>query len=375
MQHTSDTGRPSQTHGRPMVTVAHLKLTGRGGIAVLGRGNACERAPLMSDDALVVLEALVHQSDPDVSYRALSDAWNVPVDIEVLREILSLAACDESDISLGMNKVVVHGARPTRLNDLTAASRTYRRVIASLMRARRGEHEPQQLPSRSRFDAEMTALYDAGLIVPATGHVEWGDLRRAGPYCRAFGFSRGTPIDRHYLGQFVDAIRDRVAGSVVEIGGRAGGMAAHGFSRVTSYANVDLFSSPEVQIVGDAHDPGLLPAASVDAIIALNVLEHCLRPWTVVENMHTWLRPGGAAFCMVPNAQRLHHGPKDYWRPMPDGLASLFHAFASREMFQYGNPTTLIASYMGIAAEELTAAELDACHPAYPVAACIVATK
>jgi SAM-dependent methyltransferase len=329
----------------------------------------------MGDDALVVLEAFVHQSDPDISYRELCEAWKMPVDIEAMGTILSSAACGQNDVLLGVSKVLVRDARPTRLSNLTAASRTYRRVVASLMRARRGEHIPHQLPTRARFDEEMAALYEAGLMVPAPGHVEWGDLRRTNPCCRAFGFSRGTPVDRYYLAQCVAAIGYRVAGSVVEIGGRAGNIEKYGFSRVTSYANTDLSASPDVQIVGDAHDPALLAATSIDAIIALNVLEHCLRPWTVVENMHRWLRPGGTAFCMVPNAQRVHRAPMDYWRPMPDGLASLFHAFASRELFQYGNPTSLIASYMGIAAEELTTAELDAYNADYPVAVCIVATK
>nr|WP_230968368.1 hypothetical protein [Nostoc sp. WHI] len=44
-------------------------------------------------------------------------------------------------------------------------------------------------------------------------------------------------------------------------------------------------------------------------------------------------------------------------------------------MYVYGNPTTVIASYHGIAVEELTSEELDAYHPDYPVANCILAEK
>jgi SAM-dependent methyltransferase len=146
-------------------------------------------------------------------------------------------------------------------------------------------------------------------------------------------------------------------------------------SRVGRYANIDLTARAGVDIAGDVHDPALLAPASIDGVLAFNVLEHCPRPWIVADNIHTWLRRGGCAFCMVPNAQRVHRMPGDYWRPMPAGLESLIHAFARREVFQYGNPTTLIASYLGIAAEELTAAELDAHHPDFPVATCIVATK
>src|SRR5688572_5928350 len=94
VKHCSDSGRPSLTDGRPMMpratsTAAHLKLTGDGCNAVLGPGSAREQAPLMSDDALLVLEAFVHQSDPDISYRELCEAWDLPVDIEALRTMSS----------------------------------------------------------------------------------------------------------------------------------------------------------------------------------------------------------------------------------------------------------------------------------------------
>jgi hypothetical protein len=41
----------------------------------------------------------------------------------------------------------------------------------------------------------------------------------------------------------------------------------------------------------------------------------------------------------------------------------------------YGNPLTVVASFLGIAAEEVSPQELDAWHPEYPVATCLVATK
>ena len=45
------------------------------------------------------------------------------------------------------------------------------------------------------------------------------------------------------------------------------------------------------------------------------------------------------------------------------------------KLYVYGNPITAIAGYQGIATEELTPEELDAFHPDYPVATCMVAQK
>lgn len=78
---------------------------------------------------------------------------------------------------------------------------------------------------------------------------------------------------------------------------------------------------------------------------------------------------------MVPNAQRVHAAPRDYWRPLPDAIESLFASFPIRKLFLYGNPITTVASLMGIAAEELSEEDLDYLNSAYPVATCVVAQK
>ena len=51
------------------------------------------------------------------------------------------------------------------------------------------EHAPRLLPARSFF----------GRLLP-TRTVRFGDLRRLVPFSREFGFDRGTPVDRFYIG-------------------------------------------------------------------------------------------------------------------------------------------------------------------------------
>src|ERR671925_185889 len=45
----------------------------------------------------------------------------------------------------------------------------------------------------------------------------WGNLRRTQPFSSAFGFERGTPIDRYYLDRFLQAERGAIRGAVLEI--------------------------------------------------------------------------------------------------------------------------------------------------------------
>lgn len=211
--------------------------------------------------------------------------------------------------------------------------------------------------------------------LPVVGEIDWGDLRRASPFCAEFGFSRGTPIDRYYLNLFVAEICDQLHGDVVEIGGKNHNKNSYGFSRVFRYRGLNLIASPGVELIGDAAQSQCLPPSSLDGLVAFNVLEHTPRPWQIVNNMRLWLREGGVACCMVPNAQRLHKMPEDYWRPLPAALMEMFTGWSERRLYQYGNPVSTVASLMGIAAEELEEAELIDYHPDYPVASCIFARK
>ncbi|MEN9208590.1 MAG: methyltransferase domain-containing protein [Gloeomargarita sp. GMQP_bins_120] len=221
---------------------------------------------------------------------------------------------------------------------------------------------------------ELVAL---GLIVPAVGEIVWGDLRRWTPLCSLTGFSRGTPIDRYYQQQFLHRVKDKVQGRVLEIGGVAKDWEFYPFDRrqMTFYCCMNLTPGAGVHVVADAHDPQATAANAWDAVLIFNVLEHCRDPGQVIANIHSWLKPGGWCLALVPTAQRLHDRPADYWRLLPDGLRHLFRRYAHCDLLTYGNALTVVATLLGVAAEELTPAELDQYHPDYPVIACVAAQK
>lgn len=224
------------------------------------------------------------------------------------------------------------------------------------------------------FTGRLKKLEEGGFLLPDVGSINWGDLRRPQPLCQFFGFMRGTPIDRYYLDRFVESIQAEVCGTTLEIGGEKANQESYGFKHATEYRVLDLPGWSD-DIVGDATDPEAVADNSFDSIVIFNVLEHCEYPQVVVDNIYKWLKPGGRVFAMVPCAQRIHPTPRDYWRPMPDGLRLMFKAFQEQQVTTYGNVTTVIASFHGVAVEELTTGEMDFAHPDYPVIACIVARK
>jgi SAM-dependent methyltransferase len=255
------------------------------------------------------------------------------------------------------------------------AAKDPRVAVAALLSRMEGlAVEVDSLADYAKFLERIQALREAGFITPEVGSLDWGDLRRLQPLCQFFGFTRGTPVDRYYLDRFVESIGQEVRGITLEIGGEKRNRELYGFTQATEYRVLDLPGLSD-DIAGDVSNRNTLSESSLDSIVMFNVLEHCEHPQTVVDNIHHWLKPGGKAFVLVPTAQKIHPAPRDYWRPLPHGLDSLFKGFSGREIRTYGNIATVIASFHGVAAEELTREELEFNHPDYPVTSCITAQK
>jgi hypothetical protein len=94
-----------------------------------------------------------------------------------------------------------------------------------------------------------------------------------------------------------------------------------------------------------------------------NILEHCAKPWVVVQNVPGWSHRGGHCLVMVPRSQRLHDFPRDYRRPTCEGLSVLFDEFNRVETYPYGNLAGPVASLAGLTAEELRLDAVAKDHP------------
>lgn len=223
------------------------------------------------------------------------------------------------------------------------------------------------------FLSRVRAVAVKGLVAPPAGDVVLGDLRRLFPLDPFFGWRRGSPVDRYYLAAFIDSVRPQIRGCCLEVGATRGANDGHRFA-ADSYQTVDV-APGEGDITGDVHDASLFPAAAYDSIIALHVLEHCHDAKTVVANFHRWLKPGGVVVAQVPAVQKIHSGPTDQVRWMPDGMRGLFAPFSEVAITTSGNPLAVVAGVMGLSSHELTQEELDFHHSDYPLVVNAVAKK
>jgi hypothetical protein len=82
------------------------------------------------------------------------------------------------------------------------------------------------------------------------------------------------------------------------------------------------------------------------------------------------VRPGGTILASAAGLLPLTGDVPDYWRLTPEGWRERLAAAwpgASLEIAGHGNCLSAMAAQLGLALEELSAAELDVCDPRFPV--------
>jgi ubiquinone/menaquinone biosynthesis C-methylase UbiE len=125
------------------------------------------------------------------------------------------------------------------------------------------------------------------------------------------------------LGSFPDATPLILVVGGGTIGNGVEAVYADRRARVVAF---DIYGSPQVQFIADAHDFPLAEK-SVDAVLVQAVLEHVLQPDRVVEEIHRVLRPGGLVYAETPFLQQVHAGAYDFTRYTSSGHRYLFRAF------------------------------------------------
>lgn len=90
----------------------------------------------------------------------------------------------------------------------------------------------------------------------------------------------------------------------------------------------DIYPSPIVQLVADAHSIPLLDGC-VDGVVVQAVLEHVLEPTVVVQEIHRVLSPQGLVYADTPFMQQVHEAAYDFTRFTESGHRYLFRRFTT----------------------------------------------
>jgi SAM-dependent methyltransferase len=197
------------------------------------------------------------------------------------------------------------------------------------------------------------------------GGVQWGSFRRVTPIDPDFGWTRGQPIDRYYIDQFLESRQADIRGRVLEVADRQYTQ-RYGGDRVTrSDVLHAVEGNPEATLIGDLTTGRGIPAGAFDCILLTQTLLVVYDVRATLATVCRALRPGGVVLATFPGiAQISRHDMDrwgDYWRFTTLSARRLFEeAFppAHVQIGVHGNVLTAVAFLHGLAAEELKAEEL-----------------
>lgn len=105
---------------------------------------------------------------------------------------------------------------------------------------------------------------------------------------------------------------------------------------------IDIYASPSVDIVCDAH---YLPLEEgyYDGVWIQAVLEHVVEPGKVVDEIFRVLKIGGIVYAETPFMQQVHEGAYDFTRYTVTGHRYLFRKFALIDMGGNKGPEIVLA--------------------------------
>ena len=208
-----------------------------------------------------------------------------------------------------------------------------------------------------------------------------GDLRRVTPIDPNWGFERGTPIDRVYVGQFVAANAADVRGRVLEI---AAPDYATRFGRGVERVDILMATegNPQATIVGDLTDAPQIPSDAFDCAIVTQTLQFVYDIRAALATLHRILAPGGVLLATVPGITKISP-PEDeeygeWWHftaRSAQRLAEEAFGAGNVEARSYGNVLSATGFLYGLAASDLKAEELAAHDRLYEVIVGLRAVK
>ena len=197
------------------------------------------------------------------------------------------------------------------------------------------------------------------------------DLRRLTPVSAAFGFDRGTPIDRWYIERFLEEHAALVTGRVLEVGDRR-----YVDEYGTGLQHVDVLhvvGGPGVTIVGDLATGQGIPREAYNCMIVTQTLNFIHDVADAVRTLHSALAPEGSLLLTVPGISPISDYDEarwgEHWRFTERSLRQLFAVFdtGNVDVHVHGNVLASAAFLYGLAAEELTQEELTTLDPRYPL--------
>lgn len=197
-----------------------------------------------------------------------------------------------------------------------------------------------------------------------------------------FGFSRGTPIDRYYIEDFLSKNKGYIRGDVLEIAENTYTKKFGNPEQIDNSWILHVEAQGKNMIRGDFETGEGIQPNTMDCIILTQTLPFVYHLENAVRNIYGMLKKDGcllvtvAGLCQISRYDMDRWG--DYWRFTDLSLRRLMETVADPEkidIYTYGNVKSACAFLYGVASEELAEEDLKYRDPDYQVSICAVVRR
>lgn len=193
------------------------------------------------------------------------------------------------------------------------------------------------------------------------------------PFCREFGISRGTPIDRYYIEQFLEKHKTDIRGDVLEIAENTYTM-KYGQNRVSHSYILHVKGWGDNVIQGNLETGEGIEREKYDSAVLTQTLMFIFDLQKAVSNIYMMLKPGGVALITVAGISQISRYDQEnwgsYWSFYKDSIRKLFETRFSIDNIiieQFGNVKAATAMLYGICTDEVSDKIFKYNDPQYPV--------
>ena len=221
------------------------------------------------------------------------------------------------------------------------------------------------MPAGAAVIRRIVARTLGGLLPAANATADLGDLRRVDPVSRSFGYDRGRPVDRHYIEAFLTRHSRDIRGRVLEIGDATYTRRFGGGAVTRSDVLHIREGDPNATIFGDLVDAGHIPSDAFDCALITQTLHLIYDTAAAVRTLYRILKPGGVLLATFPGVSPISSYEWEAswsWGFTARSARALAQACFEPDRIEVeacGNLLAMIAFLEGLAAEELSPAELD----------------
>ncbi len=198
------------------------------------------------------------------------------------------------------------------------------------------------------------------------------------PISTRYGFDRGKPVDRLFIERFLEENKRVIYGKCLEVVDNSYTL-RFGGDRVTTSDVIDIFPTAKANIHGDLRNlAGRIADNTYDCLIVTQTFNVIDDYHAAIGECRRILKPGGTLLVTMPTVSPAWNLSINLWRFTPQSSRYVFEKFFDSEKVKIsslGNKKIAEAFWLGMAAEDMSSEELDACDESFPVIVGIKAVK